>query len=498
MIPGLFHSRIVQAVTKTLQIYSFNNCSDKSLMTENTETETTDRHFRSRAELKAVLNLGWPIVLTQLFIMLTGSIDAAMAGHYSSTDLAGVSLGGMIMWPIFMLMTGLTMSLTPITAQLRGARKDKDIGHQIRQGLWVCCATASILFVSMALGGNVFAWFEVDPAATRIAKEYLAAAAWGAPPIVFYVALRHTFEGLGHPRPPMWIAGSMIPINALLNYGFIYGSFGLPELGGVGCGYATAIVFWIELVLMLFICRQPFFAQFKVFQNFEGPDLRAIKSILIIGTPIALTIFLEMAVFSVIGVLIARIGVIEVAANSIATNLNWATYVIPAALGNAASIRVGFHVGARDFYAARATSAAVYKFSLGYALIASAFLIIGRYYLIAIFTTDPLVIDITATLVLFIAVYQLVDDSNAVTVGALRGYKDTRVPMYFGLVGFWFVAVPLGYALANGIIFPGLAPGVYGYWAAMTLGLSIVAIAMASRLWHISGNHDKIRAFAAI
>ena len=459
-------------------------------------TDRTNSNFNSKTELKAVLNLGWPIVLTQLFIMLTGSIDAAMAGHYSSTDLAGVSLGGMIMWPVFMLMTGLTMALTPITAQLRGARQEKNVGHQIRQGLWVCCATASILVVTMAFGGNVFVWFELDPGATEIAKAYLAAAAWGAPPVVFYVALRHTFEGLGHHRPPMWIAGSMIPINAFLNYGFIYGQFGLPELGGVGCGYATAIVFWVELVLMLFACRQPFFAQFKVFQNFEGPDFRTIKSILVIGTPIGLTIFLEMAVFSVIGILIARLGVLEVAANSIAGNLNWATYVIPAALGNAASIRVGFHVGARDFYAARATSAAVYKFSIGYALIASAFLVLARYYLIAIFTTDPSVINITATLVLFIAVYQLVDDSNAVTVGALRGYKDTRVPMYFGLVGFWFIATPLGYALSNGIIFPGLAPGVYGYWAAMTLGLSIVAVAMALRLWHISGNHEKILAFA--
>ncbi|MBT5685031.1 MAG: MATE family efflux transporter, partial [Gammaproteobacteria bacterium] len=223
-------------------------------------TDRTNSNFNSKTELKAVLNLGWPIVLTQLFIMLTGSIDAAMAGHYSSTDLAGVSLGGMIMWPVFMLMTGLTMALTPITAQLRGARQEKNVGHQIRQGLWVCCATASILVVTMAFGGNVFVWFELDPGATEIAKAYLAAAAWGAPPVVFYVALRHTFEGLGHPRPPMWIAGSMIPINAFLNYGFIYGQFGLPELGGVGCGYATAIVFWVELVLMLFACRQPFFA----------------------------------------------------------------------------------------------------------------------------------------------------------------------------------------------------------------------------------------------
>ncbi len=448
--------------------------------------------FSSRTELFAVLRLGWPMMLTQLFIMLTGAIDSAMAGHYSSVDLAGVSLGGMLLWPAFMLLTGLTMALTPIAAQLRGARKPEQIGHQIRQGLWVCVGTSTLLVLVLIHGTVLYDWVGVDPGATAVAKGYLAAAAWGAPPIVFYVALRHICEGLGHPRPPMFIAGSMIPVNAFLNYGFIYGAFGLPELGGVGCGVATAIVFWLELGVMLLVCRLPFFAGMNAFDRFEWPRWETLRSIVAIGAPIGITIFIEMVVFSVVGLLIAQIGVAEVAANSIAGNLNWATYVIPVSLGAAATIRVGFHVGANDLYAARATSAAVYKFSIGYAVVMSVLLLTFRYALISIFTTDPVVIDITATLVIFIAVYQLVDDSNAVTIGALRGYKDTRVPMYVGLVGYWLIAVPLGYCLAEGLLFPGLAPGVYGYWAALTIGLSISAACTGLRLWHISGNHSKI------
>ena len=457
-----------------------------------TETTANDSPFDSRAELKEVLTLGWPIVLTQLFIMLTGSVDAAMAGHYSSTDLAGVSIGGMIIWPIFMLLTGLTMAMTPIIAQLRGAEQESEIGHQIRQALWVCTATGAILVVTLTFGSNILAWVDLDPRAAHVAGEYMAAAAWGAPPVVFYVALRHIFEGMGQPRPPMWIAGAMIPTNVVLNYLLVYGKFGFPELGGVGCGYATAVVFWLEFICMLAFCRLPFFKHLEAFKRFEWPDFTVIKSIAKIGIPIGLTIFLEMAVYSVIGILIARIGVLEVAANSIAGNLNWATYVIPAALGSAASIRVGFHVGANNLESARTAAATVYRFSIGYALVVSVLLVVARYYLISIFTTDPLVIDIAATLVLFIAVYQIVDDSNAVTVGALRGYKDTQVPMYFGLVGFWFIALPLGFVLSEGIIFPGLAPGVYGYWAAQTLGLTLVAGAMALRLWHISANSQKV------
>lgn len=448
-------------------------------------------------ELKEVLHLGWPMVLTQLFIMATGFLDTAMAGHYSSVDLAGVSLGGNIMWPTFLLLTGTTMALTPIASQLRGARKSQQVGHQIRQGMWICLVTSSLLILALLNAAPIYAFAGVDPAAADIAVAYLEALAWGVPPVVFYVALRHCSEGLGKTRPPMIIAASVLPLNALLNYAFIYGEFGFPEMGGVGCGWATAIVFWVEFLAMLLVIRLPYFRQTGLFEKFEWPQWATIRSIVGVGAPIGFSIFLEMAVFSVIALLIARIGVEAVAANTIAGNINWLTYVIPMSLGSAASIRVGFHVGAHNLAAARATSATVYKFSIGYALVVSVLLIAFRYVLISVYTTDPAVIDIAATLLLFIAVYQLVDDSQAVTIGALRGYKDTRVPMIYALVGYWLIALPLGYCLAEGIVLPGLAPGVYGYWSGLTVGLAIVAVCVGLRLWHISGNRHKVMRLAA-
>ena len=167
------------------------------------------QQFEFRAELKQILHLGWPMVLTQMFIMLTGLIDSAMAGHYSSTDLAGVSMGGMIMWPTFMLLTGLTMALTPITSQLRGANKIQAVGHQVRQGMWICLATSTLLILVLLNAGPIYGWVGVDGAAAQIAADYLSAVAWGAPAVVFYVALRHTSEGLSHTVPPMLIAGGI-------------------------------------------------------------------------------------------------------------------------------------------------------------------------------------------------------------------------------------------------------------------------------------------------
>jgi len=432
------------------------------------------------------------MVLTQLCIMATGFMDTAMAGHYSSVDLAGVSLAGSIMWPLFLLLTGITMALTPICAQLRGQNNLTKVGHQIRQGLWICLITSTLLVLAMSNAAPIYIIVGVDPDAAHIAGEYLRAIAWGLPPIVFYVALRHVSEGLGHAMPPMIIAASVLPLNGFLNYGFIYGKFGFPELGGAGCGWATAIVFWIQLGLMLIVIRFRYFRLTGFLDKFEWPQASSIFSIAKIGAPIGLAVFLEMAVFAIVSLLVARIGVIEVAANSIAGNLNWLTFVIPLSLGSAASIRVGFHVGAQNFAAARTTSALVYKFSIGYALVMSVILVLLRYFLISIYTTDPQVIELAATLLLFIAVYQLVDDSQAVTIGALRGYKDTRVPMLYGLVGYWFIALPLGYALSEGILLPGVAEGVYGYWVALTLGLTIVAVCVGLRLWHISGKPDKI------
>ena len=184
------------------------------------------------------------------------------------------------------------------------------------------------------------------------------------------------------------------------------------------------------------------------------------------------------------------------AAHSIAGNLNWLTYVIPMGLGAAASIRVGFFTGAKQLDGARRAAATAYKFALVYAFAVSALLVVFRHQLVGVYTSDPLVIDFAVNLLLFIAIYQIVDDTQAVAVGALRGYKDTTVPMIFQVIGYWIIALPLGSALAFGwgIIEP---LGVYGYWTGMTIGLFLVACANSIRLWRTSHNHELVQRLAA-
>tara|TARA_B100001250_G_scaffold381799_1_gene374410 strand:- start:4597 stop:5985 length:1389 start_codon:yes stop_codon:yes gene_type:complete len=447
----------------------------------------TKDHFK---ELKPILRLGWPIILGQLCIMATGFLDTLMAGRYSATDLAGVALGSNLIWPFYLLLAGSSMALTPMVSQLRGGNKTEEVGQQVWQSLWLAVIAAVLLLVILNNMKPFFLLMGVDKEVTRIAIEYLGAVSWGIPALVFYTAFRHACEGLGHTIPPMLIAASIIPINALLNYGFIYGHFGLTELGGVGCGKATAIVWWLQLALMIVVINRPFFKITNFFNVNPRPRPVMAKQLFTIGQPIGLSVFLEMAIFSVISFLVAAISVQEVAANSIAFNLNWLTFVIPMSFGTAAGIRIGYHVGARELKLAGDAAAAAFQFCLVYALVVSILIIFWRYELVGLYTQDKEVIKIAAYLMMFLALYQIVDDAQAVALGCLRGYKDTFVPMIFGLIGYWLIALPVGHYLANGPY--EILNGAAGYWTGMAFGLACVAVCATIRLSRITDNFEKV------
>ncbi len=269
------------------------------------------------AEARELARLGLPMVATQFCIMAMGFLDTAMAGNYASVDLAGVALGGNVLWPLFMLMSGLNMALTPMSAQLRGEGKMTAIGPLTWQGLWLAVGAAVITALVLVNAAPIFALFDVDPEAAAIGERYLDAAAWGIPGVMLYVTLRYTCEGLGKTLPPMLIAASALVINGVLNYIFIYGKLGMPAMGGEGCGWATALTMWIELGLILLLLRRPWFRETGILERFEKLDPSRVASLVRVGLPIGLTVFLEMGVFSVLGFLVGSLGVTALAAHSI-------------------------------------------------------------------------------------------------------------------------------------------------------------------------------------
>ncbi|MDB2706607.1 MATE family efflux transporter [Pseudomonadales bacterium] len=449
-----------------------------------------------KSELNVLLRLSAPMIATQFFIMGMGFVDTAMSGQYSSLDLAGVAMGGVILWPLFMLFAGVLTALTPMVSQHVGGGRRLAVGALIQQGIWVAMIFGFILFLLVRISEPLLILFDVAPEAVSIAMAYLKAASWGCPAVMLYVTLRYACEGLGQTLLPMLIAGTTLPINAGLNYVLIYGLFGAPELGGEGCGWATAITMWFELGVMLLVIRRPWLRNTGLFERVLKPKLATIKSILQVGLPIGMTMFLEMTVFSLVSLLVGSIGIAAIGANTIGGNLNWFVFVIPMALGSAASIRVGYHVGAKDYALAAKVARLSVLISATYAFLASLVLVLGREVLPRIYTSDPAVLALTAEVLLIVAAYQFFDCTQATMIGALRGYKDTQYPMIISIIGYWLIALPVGTILGWGLM--GWNLGVLGFWIGLGCGVGFVALFAIVRLYRTSRDVDRIARFSRI
>jgi len=439
-----------------------------------------------KSEARQLMRLALPLMAAQLAQMGMGVVDTVMAGRFSSIDLAGVALGNAILWPCMFAMMGVLQAVTPTVAQLNGANKQSEIGELIRQALWIALVTSVIIILIIRNAEPFYVLMNVAPEAVAITLPYLQYSAWGMPALMAYFVLRFLAEGLGFTKPAMFIAVSALLAKVPLNYIFMNGLFGMPALGGVGCGLATAIVMWIELFLITYVVTRRKFKHIAWHSKFSLPSWVRIRKLLIIGTPIGATIFFEVSMFTFVTILLGQISAQAVAAHSIAQSISGLSYMLPLALGIAASIRIGTHVGADQLVLARTTALVAMYSTFCVALVGIVFVLSVRHYIVGLYTTDPIVFEMTVTLMLFVTVYLLFDNSQATAIGALRGYKDTTVPMVFSLVGYWGLGLPLGACLGFGWILEPM--GIYGFWLGLIAALFVVSLCAMGRLYWVSKN----------
>ncbi|MFU8816757.1 MAG: MATE family efflux transporter [Pseudomonadales bacterium] len=448
----------------------------------------------ARRELTLLVRLALPIIVAQLAQISMVVADTLMAGRVSATDLAGVALGASIYWPVMLFLSGILQSVTPSVSQLNGAGRVDAVAHVTRQALWIAALSGTIMLGLMQFAGPFYGFMAVDARAIPVATGYLSAVVWGLPPMLGYYALRHLCEGMSWTLPGMVIALAALALKLPLNYWFIYGGLGLEPMGGVGCGVATAVVLWFELIAMILVVQFSRMRRIGVFSRMAAPDRREIGRLVRLGLPIGAARFFEMAAFSVMALLIGRLGVEALAAHQIATTINGVTFMIPLALGVAATIRVGHYVGAGDPDGARRAAWIAIAASLGFAAIAASGLLLFRNGIAALFSTDLQVVSLAAQLMVFIAVYQFFDDAQATATGALHGYKDTRTPMLVMAVSYWVIALPLGAVLAFG--WGGQGLGVLGFWWGATFGLALVAAVLCARLRWLSRRAERIALYS--
>lgn len=430
--------------------------------------------------------LGGPILIAQLAQMANGVIDTIMAGHASAQDLAGVGIGTSIWIPLLLFFVGTLSALQPTISGLRGAERQSDIMPLAWQGIYIAGA-ATLMMVALLLHVHpLLTVLNADAGTARIAEGYLSAFAWGVPALLLLNALRGLTDGLGHTRVIMTFSLISTLLNLPLNYIFIYGALGLPAMGGVGCGWATSLANSLAaLALLIYLNRSPLFTRFHLFTHWAAPVWIEIRQLLRLGLPIGFTIFVEVSMFSAIALFLAPLGAEVVAGHQIVLNIISILFMVPLSLGMALTLRVSFLVGANQTAEARLLARSGLLLASAIALVYVPLLLTGRDWIPKLYTSDPAVQTITAGLLMFAAVFQWADLLQVTAINALRGYKDTRVPLLIMLFAFWGVSMPLGYILTfTDLLGPPL--GAKGFWIGLILGLVLASALLTWRLFNTS------------
>ncbi|MFW5825314.1 MAG: MATE family efflux transporter [Marinobacter sp.] len=427
--------------------------------------------------------LGGPILIAQIAQMANGVIDTIMAGHASAEDLAAVGIGSSIWMPLFLFFMGLLGALQPIISGYNGARAVHRIMPATWQGLYIGAISSVVMIALVTSVGPVFSLLNLDPQTSHIAGGYLDAFAWGVPFMLLMVALRGLTDGLGHTRVIMAFSVLGTLINLPLNWALIYGKFGLPAMGGIGCGWATAISNAIAAIAMvLYLNRSPVYKHFHLIADWVKPDLANIRYIARIGLPIGFTIFVEASMFAVIALFLAPLGPVVVAGHQIALNVTSLLFMLPLSIGMALTLRVAFLVGAGTRGTAHLLSRSSLVLAGVTALVFATSLFLFASPISRLYTSDPEVQAVTTLLLKYAAVFQIADVIQVSCISALRGYKDTRIPMFIMLFSFWGVGMPLGYCLTFTDLIV-TAMGAPGFWVGITAGLATAAVLLGWRLF---------------
>lgn len=440
------------------------------------------RPARVSTEVRALLGLAFPIIISQVATTAMGFVDAVMAGRVGPRDLAAVALGNSIWIPVFLLMLGILLATTPKVAQRFGANSHQEIGPIVRQALWLALITGLCAAFILLAAEPLLHLMNVAPDLIEPCMGYLHGIASGMPAAGLYCVLRNFSDGLGSTRPSMVLGLCALALNIPINYVFIYGHLGVPAMGGVGCGWATAIVMWfMALGMVAWTWRGAVYQSSRVYSHFEWPQWAIIKRLLSVGLPIGIAVFAESSIFAVIALLIGSLGATVVAGHQIALNFSSLVFMIPYSLGMAITVRVGQALGRQQPREARFVAGVGMGTALVWACISASLILLLRQQIATVYTADLMVIEVATMLLMFAALYQFSDVIQVTAAGALRGYQDTRVTMILTLFAYWGIGLPVGYALGL-TDWLGPANGPSGLWQGLIVGLTCAALMLSVRL----------------
>ncbi|PHR17079.1 MAG: MATE family efflux transporter [Hoeflea sp.] len=434
------------------------------------------------AHIWATLALGLPLVGTQIAQIAIATTDVVMLGWYGTEELAATVLGSQAFFIVFIFGSGFASAILPLAAQAEGRNDPTHVRRSVRMGMWIL-----LIYSVLAMP---FLW-QLEPALialgqkpelAALASDYIRIAQWGMFPAVMMMALRSFFAARSRAAIVLWSALVGTVVNAILNYGLIFGNFGWPEMGVRGAAVASVFSSSVIFLIMAgWAALHPRHSEYNLFQRFWRPEWPAFVEVFRLGVPIGFTILAEVGLFMAASVMMGWLGTVQLAAHGIAIQLASISFMVPLGLSHAATVRIGQAYGRADMEGLARAAHTVMGLSVLIALASGALFWLFPEALVSLFLDESNVdaaelLAVAVPLLLVAAAFQLVDAIQAIGAGLLRGIKDTRIPMFMAVISYW----PVGLSAAYGLGF-GLGYGGPGIWAGLAIGLGVAAVLLNVR-----------------
>lgn len=439
-----------------------------------------------KKDIKKLLSVMIPILVAQVSTAGVTFINTTMAGHAGADDLAGVSVGAGLFYPLLASIIGLLMAGTPLMAQLIGRKERESLPFIVRSGMviglsvWALFTAAYFFFID-----DLLASLSLEAAVEHIARYYLMTMIG----VVFFLALmiplRCLTDTAGSTSISMKLFLMAPVINGIFNYLFIYGHGGMPALGGIGAGLATMMTYGFLLGLFLLVVMKS--KDLGGRQIFASLALRSrdLREYLVVGVPSGLSIFMEMSLFSLIIVFLSRYGTDALAAYQIADNFASLVYMLPVSCSMALTILIATAVGAGDMTLARRYKKAGFVVAMAGAMMTASFTVLFRNSIGSVYTDDAAVALIAGQFLIYSAGWQLFDAISTPIQGILRGLKDTRISFILMVLAYWGGCFPMSLFLDSHT-----ALGADSFWLGLDFGVGCSAFLMILRLLYVERKLD--------
>lgn len=454
------------------------------------------------SELSTITRHAATVLAGQLAVMAFGVTDTIVAGRYSESSLAALSVGSAIFISVYVALIGVLQALLPVWAELRGAQQPEAMGRSLRQALYLCAA-ASVMGMAVLLSpGPLLRWTEVPPVLRPQVENYLAVLALALPPALLFRIYSTLNQALGHPRLVTWLQVGSLFIKLPLSVWFTFGGGGLPAQGVVGCAWATLAVNCSMLALAVWLLRtQDIYTPLGLWRRMEPPHWPTLAGFARLGIPAGLAVMVEVTSFTLMALFIARQGTTSAAAHQIAANMAAVLYMVPLSLSIATSARVSYWLGAQQPQRARQVVLMGFSLAAFVGIALTAILLIARESITQIYTDNASVAAVAGAVLVWVAAYHAADAVQTLCVFVLRCYRITLAPLVVYCALLWGAGLAGGYWLAYGGSRPWSgAASPTPFWAASAAALAVTALLFAAMLWraispaaqnHASGSQGK-------